>query len=204
MIIAFIGNDGSGKTTVARILQTKLIASGRKTRYISAFEHCFLDGFKKLFGGSTAIDIDRLQREYADSKRGRTNLLFFLWTYLVFLDCLCMFFKYFFCFGEIVIFDRYFYDYVVSFRNLGVNTWLEERLFLILPKPDNCYVFDASPEVAYERKKATHISEINYYEKQRERYLCFANYKHISVINSDNTTAEDIAQRIFNQINKGR
>ena len=89
---------------------------------------------------------------------------------------------------------------MISFKHLGINSWFEEFLFLMLPTPKNCYIFDVSPQVAYERKKATHGGEVDYYEKQRQRYLWLAKRKNIPIVNTNKTTPDDIAQSIFSKI----
>ncbi len=142
MIIAFMGNDGSGKTATIRLLQQKLITSGSKTIYVPGFAHCFLDKFKQWLEAVMRVNVRSLQNEYGNSARQKANLFFRLWPYLVFLDCLCLLIKYGLKSGRVVLFDRYFYDYIISFRNLKINSWLEEILFSLFPKPRHCYIFD--------------------------------------------------------------
>lgn len=200
MIIAFMGNDGSGKTTVIKLLEDKLAKSGRKIVYVSGFQHCFLDQFKLGIQRFASGDISKLQKEYGNSQRKVKRLSFYLWPYLVFIDCLCLYIKYWFQFRKIVIFDRYFYDYVISFQNLGVYSRLEEFFFLLLPKPKNSFVFDVSAEVAYERKKDSHNSDLDYYEKQRLRYLWLAKVKKMPLINTEHSSPGEVAQGLFKRL----
>lgn len=202
MIIALMGNDGSGKTTVIKLLLDRLVKSGKETIYVPGFDHLFLDKFKSLIQKSTGMNVGELQEEYDNNQRKKARLIFYIWPYMVFMDCVCLLIKYFFRPGKIVIFDRYFYDYVISFKNLGISSKLEEFLFLFLPRPKISFVLDVSAGIAYERKKVTHAGTIDYYENQRLRYLWLAKNKSFPVINTDRTSSEEIAAQIFNEILK--
>lgn len=200
MIIAFMGNDGSGKTTIIKLLEKKLIKNGQKVIYVPGYGHLFLDQFKRLYQKLTGANLDKLHRLYDDADKSKTSKLFYLWPYFVLIDCFCLWIRYRLKFRKIVLFDRYFYDYVISFQHLGVKTWLEEFLFLHLPRPKNCFIINVSAPIAYQRKKDTHKGGLNYYKKQRTRYLRLAKKKNIPVINTDETTPEEIAKKIFNQL----
>lgn len=200
MIIAFMGNDGSGKTTVIKLLEKKLIEDGRKVIYVPGYDHLFLDRFKRWYQKLTGANLDRLHRLYDNTNKSKTNMLFYLWPYFVFIDCLCLWIRYRLQFWKVVLFDRYFYDYVISFQHLGIKTWPEEFLFLHLPRPKNSFIIDVSAPIAYQRKKDTHKGGLDYYKKQRTRYLWLAKRKNIPVINTDETTPEEIAKKIFNRL----
>lgn len=195
-----MGNDGSGKTTVIKLLEKKLIECGQKVIYVPGYDHLFLDQFKRWYQKLSGANLDKVHRLYDDTDRTKTSKLFYLWPYFVFIDCVFLLLKYWLKPDKIVLFDRYVYDYVISFKNLGVCTALAEFLFLALPKPVYSFVFDISPEIAYERKKYDHKGDIEYYRKQRERYLWLAKNKNILVINTDKATPEEIAKKIFNQL----
>ena len=192
-----MGNDGSGKTTVIKLLETKLIEGGQKVIYVPGYDHLFLDQFKRLYQKLTGTNLDKLHRLYDDTNKSKTSKFFYLWPYFVFTDCLCLWIRYGLKFRKIVLFDRYFYDYVISFRHLRVKTWLEEFLFLRLPRPKNSFIIDVSAHIAYQRKKDTHKGGIDYYKKQRTRYLWLAKKKNIPAINTDETTPEEIAKKIY-------
>ena len=200
MIIAFMGNDGSGKTTIIHLLRKRLVQEGRKVIYIPGYDHLFLDQFKRLYQKLTGANSDKLHRLYDDISKPKANKLFYLWPYFVFVDCLCLWIRYRLKFRKIVLFDRYFYDYVVSFQHLRVKTWLEEFLFLRLPRPKNSFIIDVSAQIAYHRKKDTHKGRLDYYKKQRTRYLWLAKKKNILVINTDKTTPEEIARKIYSRL----
>lgn len=202
MIIAFMGNDGSGKTTAIKLLKNKLLGRKIETIYVPGYEHFFLNCIKSYYQRITGRSIDKLQKEYDDALRSRTCRLFYLWPYFVFFDYICILSKYWFKKGKVILFDRYAYDYVISFKDLGIDTYLATSLFLALPKPKYCYVFDASAQIAYERKRDDHKGDVEYYRRQRRRYLWLAGKKAIPVINTDKTTPEEITEKIIGQLSQ--
>jgi glycosyltransferase involved in cell wall biosynthesis len=86
MIIAFMGNDGSGKTTLARKLLENLRASGFDVRYKAEFNYFLLDIFSKLFRKERIYKIKKLSLVRED--KYRKPPYFKLWPYLVWLDLL--------------------------------------------------------------------------------------------------------------------
>ena len=56
---------------------------------------------------------------------------------------------------------------------------------------------DVSAQIAYQRKKDTHKGELDYYKKQRIRYLWLAKRKNIPVINTDKAAPEEIAKKLY-------
>jgi len=200
MLVAFMGNDGSGKTTVINLLRDKFKLCGRDIEYVPGFSHLFMDGLKAMFHRIFKIDMVRLQVDYEKPVAIKKNILFYFWPYFVFMDSVALFVKYRFFVKNIVLFDRYFYDYIISFRNLGTNTWLEEFLFFLIPKPKYSYIFDVDPSIAYERKKETHKGDLSYYQQQRLRYVWLAKRKGIKLINTDNNKPEIIVNEIYSQI----
>lgn len=200
MIISFIGNDGSGKSTTIKHLIPYLEGLNKRVIWVPGFNHAFLEQVKKLFQAFSRKDIKKLHQEYAKPTQ-KKNRLFLLWPYLVFLDCIALVLKYAFRGKDtIVIFDRYPYDYIVSFRELGVSTRPAEKLFQWFPKPRHIFLFDASPEIAYERKKHDHKADVPHYYRQRERYLHLARNLKIPVINTDNDTVDVTVRKITQQL----
>jgi len=203
MIVAFMGNDGSGKTTVAKEIKKVLEKKGHKVDYQPGFDHVFLDKLLSLWGRIARKDTKKMTKEYLDTGKKKKRFLFKIWPYFVFLECCFIYLVSMFKRKTIVIFDRYFYDYLISYEELGYSSSFIRKLFLFLPKPDVGLVFDVSPLTAYKRKKADHRSNLDYYKRQRRRYLKMAKVKSLPVINTEETldrtvsdTLEFIAKKI--------
>jgi len=204
MIVGFIGNDGSGKSTTLREVTRKLSEQGIPFEIIPGFQHLFVERIKSLYQFLFRKDVKALHREYASTKPKR-NPLFFLWPFLIYLDCwglyLVALWK---SRNRVVFFDRYPYDYLISFEELGVSSMPVRKLFLWFPKPNALFLFDASPEIAYERKKHDHAADLPHYERQRERYLALAKAKDIPVINTDSDPKEVTAEKVLKELRRSQ
>ncbi|CAD6493501.1 MAG: hypothetical protein EMLJLAPB_00534 [Candidatus Argoarchaeum ethanivorans] len=62
---------------------------------------------------------------------------------------------------DLVIFDRYFYDYIIQPSPLGINGWLFRVLNRLLPTPDVVIYLHAPSELIHNRKPELTVQEIN-------------------------------------------
>lgn len=64
--------------------------------------------------------------------------------------------------GRTIIFDRYFYDFIVDPRRsrLSLPTWAPQLFIWMIPKPDLVFVLDAPPAEIRRRKQELPIEEI--------------------------------------------
>jgi thymidylate kinase len=197
MMISFIGNDGSGKSTTIKALTEYFASKDRLVQRIPGFEHAFVECLKKACSKISGKTSEKLHSEYVSKDRNR---VYYLWPYLVFLDCCFLLARQKFRPRTIVIFDRHPYDYVASFEELGVSSPLVRKLFLMIPKPKHIFLMDASPEIARERKKADHTDDITYYQRQRARYLALANEKQIPVLNTDSRSVQEVVAEVLQRL----
>lgn len=181
MIIAFMGNDGSGKTTLSRQIHKFFTDIGFETAYKHEYEYATLSFLFKLVGGKK---VEKYRNEMlVQKKRSATNTL---WPILVWFDLLLQYLYYsIFKRRTIVLLDRYPYDQYLSFKYLGILTKFTKWLYLHFPKADMNLILTVSPEVAYERKKSTHGYSVHFYEKQTKEYLNLARILKISVIDTN-------------------
>ncbi len=196
MIIAFMGNDGSGKTTVAKEIKKILEKKGKKVDYRPGFDHVFLDKLLNLWGYLTRKDTKEMTKEYLDTGRKQKRFLFKIWPYFIFFECCFVYLVSIFKRKTIIIFDRYFYDYLISYEDLGYSNFFIRKMFLSLPKPDVGLVFDVSPQTAYQRKKAGDKASLDYYKRQQRRYLKMAKAKDLPVINTEKTLVKTINETL--------
>lgn len=197
MIIAFMGFDGTGKTTTLRLVEEGLVRRGVTVVSVPGFEHLVLDKVKKFFGAN------KKQGQYdAGSGDGCGRLLFKLWPLMVFVECwLTFLYSRFLRKEEIVIFDRYFYDWLLSFEKLGYSSGLTKFLFSKLsPKPDLGLVFVAEPEIAHQHKKNDHKDPLAEYEKQFVRYQKLAEERKFSIIDTSRASVEKVAVQVLDLI----
>jgi len=196
MIIAFMGFDGTGKTTVIKPLLREL-GKLNEVEYHPGFDFVLVQYLKKAFLGKGEKEAQEKFLKKGDRKK---PFSFKIWPFLVFLDCLLSYLQFKLSKrGKVVIFDRYFYDFLISYEYLGYSNWLLRKLFLFLPKPDIAFVLDVAPKIAYERKKETHQDHLGFYEEQRERYLQLAEELEIKVVNTEKPlqeTLEEVSRKI--------
>lgn len=62
---------------------------------------------------------------------------------------------------ELIIFDRYFYDYIIQPSPFGINSWLFRVLARLVPTPDVTIYLHAPSELIHNRKPELTAQEIN-------------------------------------------
>jgi thymidylate kinase len=181
VIIAFMGNDGSGKTSLAGAVAERLEKAGLSIEYRRGGDHLLLARLQKLFPKET---VKNSQHRFIQKDSYKSHFFRF-WPYLVYLDCLvlCLSLR-FLKKRKIVLMDRYFYHFIIGYEYHGYSNRLLRRLFFSLPRPDLAIVLDAPPELAYERKK-TDDATPDYYQAQRQRYQDLARRIGITIISTD-------------------
>jgi len=198
MIVAFMGNDGSGKSTLSQLFFRKLKEEGySKIEYRRGFEYFTLKYILKLFRLKSLEE----KREILLDKKIKKKPLFFkitglIWPLIVWFDYLVYFFyanllqpK------KIIIFDRYAIDSLVGWEYFGYANPFLKWLYLIIPLPTICFILDAPGEVTFQRSQFDHKFSLEFYTAQRERYLKYAELLKIKVISTDkslNTSFEEI------------
>jgi thymidylate kinase len=205
MIIAFMGNDGSGKTTISRQIHKFFADLGFETIYKHEYEYAILRFLFKLIGKKK---LEKSRNEMMVQKK--RSVSYTLWPILVWFDLLMQYVYYrIFKRRSVILLDRYPYDQYLSFKYLGTITKFTEWLYLHFPKPDMHLVLTVSPEIAYDRKKNTHSYSISFYKKQTEEYLNLARTLGISVINTNDNLQQTVikviekffqSSRVSNQI----
>lgn len=182
MIIAFMGIDGSGKTSISKSIEQNLKQMGKNVKYRAEFSYTALDFLQKTFLKNKFY---RTRKQFLTRKR-KISGIFKIWPYLVFLDCLVTYLKCrIFSRRKIIIFDRYFYDYIIAFEGLGEKSRFVRRMFLSIPKPDVGFLLDVSPQIAYERRKDIHNEDIEWFTMWRNKYLELNQKLNFKVVSSE-------------------
>lgn len=203
MIIALIGNDGSGKTTIAK----KLVKFFNDLDYDVDYEHEYEYGILKFF--LRILGKDRLSKsklEFLDIKIKRKR--YYVWPFFVWFDRFIQHYYYrLFKKKSIMILDRYAYDHYMSFRYSGYMIRVAKFLYLNFPKPDVCINLWVDPNVALERKKDTHMFKLEFYKSQTEEYSKLSQLLAIPRINTQKpieSTLEEIVRIIIKKAHEKR
>lgn len=187
-----MGNDGSGKTTIAKEIVRIFEDLGFKVIYRHEYDYTILKFVFKIVG---VEKIDK-ERKWMIVER-KKSWKYYMWPFLVWFDVLLQY-LYFKIFRRkaIVVLDRYPYDHYMSFKYLGYLTNVSEWLYLHFPKPDVGILLWVNPHIAYKRKKITHNYSIEFYEKQTKSYLKLAQQLGVPTVNTNKEIEQTIVQVI--------
>lgn len=191
-----MGNDGSGKTTIAKSVANMLRELGFRTKYKHEYDYAIIKGLFKIIGKER---ISKSRKEMIVEKK--RSVVYQIWPILVWTDTLLQYLYYnVFRRDEIIILDRYAYDQYLSYAHLGNLTRFTKWLYLHFPKPEAAIVLAVAPQVAFERKKATHDYPLVFYKKQTEQYLNLAQQLSLNIVNTNeplNITLSRIGELLF-------
>lgn len=183
VFICFTGIDGSGKTTLAKLLTDQLNRDGFECKYVyNRLTPFLLKPFiiigQKLFLRRKSISENYAEYSATKRKALRNNPLSLIYQWLLLLDYSIQVFlkvKIPLMRGESIICDRYIYDTLVtdlavdfSYSNNKINRTLN-RFFRLFPRPELTFLVDVPEDVAYQRK--SDIPSIEYLKERRGIYL---------------------------------
>lgn len=162
--VSLSGLDGSGKTTIARLLCEYARKLGVSCEVVGIYYSSFIH---KLAGGMMKKTVD------IQSERGSffKALITFLMSYVQYTKSIAI------RRPHLVIFDRFFYDYLVNFELLGVR-WLGffKRL---TPRVDKSFLLYINPRIAYRRKKEGNYS---YYSRSAKLFTKVSKEYNIKIV----------------------
>ena len=178
--IAFIGLDGSGKTTLAQATKSILCKQGLEVKYSWTAHELFLlrplvKGLKKILIRKKSLDN---YQDYIGSVRRavRPKFIYFSYLYLILAEYLTeIFFKVRIplWLGKSVVADRYIYDTATNIAanlNFSFDQYekLIKKLLFFSPKPDLVCYISIPEEIATQRKKD--IPDIDYLKMRKKYY----------------------------------
>lgn len=153
LIVGLSGMDGSGKTTVAKLVVGRLQSQGLKVTYHHELDFLLLKPIfrliTKLVGSKRAENAkERSLRNMEQSKPLYAGIYYFL----VWLDNL-IYYLYFKLKRGIIVHDRWPYDIPAIFDYRHYKNRFIEKLLLGFPRPDTLILLTVPPEVALLRKR---------------------------------------------------
>lgn len=216
VVVAFIGMDGSGKTTIIK----HIIKETQKLGIGCAYYHGFYNPiffpllkFTKLLSSPLA----RFSHKKSAFSKERSNIFsihqkFFiiivtLWHIVMFIENLifflyCRFFK---SYKKIVIFDRFWIDRYVYLKVYHrSNVFLDilyQKIYPHLIKPEVIVYLSTDPHIAHERKREEHPDrDVSFFKSLKQGYDLFINkiQKRFCVLDFDSTIndPEEISKNI--------
>ncbi len=198
-LICFMGIDGSGKTTQARLLVDRLAARGVKTMYtwsrgeVLTIRRLFLSVGRRALGTSTRqITHDQTSyREYQSRKsRLMSNpLVRTLWSVMTYAEHIVQIntdIRRRVRDGYWVVCDRYQWDTLIDLAVLNRKSpsWLVNGfntfMWKLIPRPAMTFLIDIPADEAMRRKDD--IPSLDYVQKRRDHYQYLAGRASLKVI----------------------
>lgn len=199
-IVAFIGPDGSGKTTQIRLLEEYLRGHGQRIRVKSGFSRTFeaplrpLSHFVRLLGGG-----NRTAPTRPLPPTGLRRFLAHIRILIVLADCWLTWSIARYSGNRITIFDRYFYDYIPSLEWLRWDQFWFSRAFLRLPAPDVALHLHTRATIRHLRKCLEDPAPLEYYLFMDTAYANLLRNLPVMTISSEtgeNQTAHEVLRYI--------
>lgn len=185
LLIAFSGADGSGKTSLARVLQQKLEQIGREPDFIHA--HGYKVSKSSLGLSSTAVVKFRRLLTLLVPLAFADNILTYYSNYRRNLR------------QSDIIVDRYFFDKVCRLVFYGIIPIGIAKIYIrLLPKPDLTFFLVPPASIAFKRKKEYTLEE---YERFFLIYNALAEVCHASILDTS-YPLEDCADKVFQAFKK--
>ncbi len=197
-LIAFVGIDGAGKTTIIERIESVLKGRGRKcdVRYMGfgrELQMPFLKSAIRKYSSKKYFSKKNGKLERNPGKRENYRVRSSLWLSIYYLELLLRYFKARFSHNDYVLFDRYFYDGLV-FSNNKNFFWLRR----VIPKPDKCFLIYAPSSTIRGRKKEAEIKDIEEFYSKMEKV---GKYFNVDVIDNTKDLAE-VEKEILEKLNE--
>ena len=178
MLIAIIGPDGCGKTTIANELVSKLNQEKIKATH-SAMHFEILPKLKDLINPflTKKIDSRHIEGELYVGMKAKPNSSIMGSIYVIWyaLDYFLGHFKVWKLTKnkEVIIFARYYYDYYFQRGHLNTPHFLIKFFERLIPKPNLIFTISRPPKDIFDLKPELSVSEIERQQKLIERLFKF-------------------------------
>jgi thymidylate kinase len=185
IIIALLGPDGCGKSTLGAMLQKELAPAFRG--HINFHLRPYFFSFKKV--GTTAPVYDPHAQKPRSAITSALKLIYFLLDYILGFIFILYPLK---ARSHLILFDRYYHDLMIDPKRYRYKAplWLAVLIGYLIPKPDLFLVLDAPARIIQSRKQEVPFSET---ERQRDAYSNFAHWgAQRIVVNTDQPMEETI------------
>jgi len=199
--IVIIGLDGSGKSTLCENLSEYL----RKLNIQNFVAHFYHDPvlykilkragyYERKLGHLSEEEI--MERGRQHNIKARKSGRSFFWAALHFVDS---WFQYLFFKliggGRVIIFDRFFYDFLGSFKYLRVPR--QEVFERLIPGVENAFFLSCPPEICFERKPE---NTKEFFEENHKFYVEIADKYDLEVIDSMQGSPQEVLTDLIGRV----
>jgi len=180
------GIDGAGKTTTCNNIHRLC----RQLNIPSAIVHFYHLSILYKF-------LNRMGTKDIPSSNMNIQNQSFLWALLTFIDS---YIQYIFAritnLGSLIIYDRYFYDYLVSFEYRKIP--LLNSFTKLIPEPCRSFVFFIKPAKAHRRK--TDNLKAGYFQEMHHLYIKLAKQQKLIPIQVSNKSPKEVLRKVIEVI----
>lgn len=193
--VVFLSPDGGGKSTIANLVLERVSGSFHGGR-IQYWRPHLLPAMGRLKFWNPSKDIKTNPQPHAYPKQNPfksiIRFLYYLTDYLIGYPVKIYWAK---VKKNIIIFDRYYYDYFIDLHRYQFNIpkWLPRFFLPIIPSPDMTIYLDAEPEELLSRKQELSLSEL---KRQVEEYRKIIKKIPKSFIVQTNQPVDDLVKKI--------
>lgn len=202
--ISISGLDGAGKSTAINLLKADLEKLNIKVKtlhfYYNYIPIKFFNYIKKVLKKDKKIN-EKVQHkksiEHEKKAVKKTKGIF--WVAYVICDAWIQYLwvKIFYP-RHLIIFDRFFYDYLVSFNFLGVK-YNKKFLIKFFPNIDKNFILLAPPEVLYKRKPE-HTKE--FFKSCHSQYEEVVKQFNIDLVDTEKNTPQEVVDILIHKISQ--
>jgi thymidylate kinase len=171
--IVLLGPDGSGKSTIAKYTLERVSGSfhGGRVQYWRPYLLPAM-GKLKFWNPSEEVSINPRPHDHPEQNRFKSLLRFFyyLTDYLIGYPIKIYWAK---VKKNIIIFDRYYYDYLVDLYRYQFNIprWVPKLFLPLIPAPNMTIYLDADPAILHKRKQELPVQELKRQVKEFKKVL---------------------------------
>ena len=192
IMLGLFGPDGSGKSTVADVLEQRCENAGMRTSRMH-----WRPGFLPYRGGMNGDGkADFTNPQQLNSRRGLAGWLVFIYIVMDFVLGYLCFIRPRLRRGIIVIYERYYYDIIMDQKRYGLRvpaSVCRAIARLVMPVPDMVILLDAPANILYARKQELGRIEIERQRRELKEYFQrFSNYRVVDVEHNDPDQVADI------------
>ena len=191
--VAFLGSDGSGKSTIIEKIMGKNLPFRRK-------DYFHLKPFKTDMKNKKVVDNPHAYPEYGKIK-SYIKLFYFLYQYNLgwIRNILTLKIK-----SSLIVFDRYYDDLLIDTKRYRYGGSIKFAKFIrnFIPKSDLYFVLVAEPEIIYERKKEVPFDEIKKQVKKYEELVDNKRYIKVDVSKTPDEIVSFIVKKILEKMSE--
>jgi len=196
--IVVTGLDGAGKTTLATNFTNYLSKLGISWKVAHFYHDNMLHKLLKKVGYYNKNETKEViyERSRAHNIKVKAEGKPFVWGLLHYIDSYVqlIFFNIMY-FNKFIIYDRYFYDFLVSFEFLRVP-YREFFARLIIPVK-NKFLLMCSPEVMFKRKPET---TLEFATEHFDIYIKLVEKYGLTIIDSEKNRPKEVLAKLINEI----